>query len=124
MENTQAADMFKKVQSRMAKKPRPVAANDTVGRGSGMDPSTAMSEHIQPQFPKEIHERFNSLEEDLQNDIKEMFTTQIGGTEPCGEMIFDAKTDFETLNESFTTLDAEQQQIFVDLFFNLHIIGT
>ena len=72
--------MFKKVQSRMAKKPRPVAANDTQGRGSGMDPSTAMSEHIQPQFPKEIHERFNSLEEDLQSEIKQTFTTQIGGT--------------------------------------------
>ena len=38
-------------------------------------------------------------------------------------MIFDAETDFETLNEAFTTLNEEQQQIFVNLFFDLYIIG-
>ena len=65
MDNAKATNLFKKVQDNMRKKPKPVAANENAGRGLKGDATSSMQNLIKPNFPKEIHDRFNSLEKEL-----------------------------------------------------------
>ena len=111
----------------MKKKTKPVSTWETVSRGSG-DPLNDMKNNIKPNFTTGIKDTFNSLEDDLQNDIKKVYTHYITQIENCGEVVFGTEwteDDYDRILDDFEGMDSEaEKKKFVDLFYELNILES
>ena len=105
----------------MKKRAKPVSAWETSGRGLKGDPKHLMDKCIQPNFPTNIQNELNSLDAETKQQIKTLFDTTITGIENCGEQVFTAD-EYDTLLNDFEGLDDAQQEKFVSMFFDLHIL--
>ena len=79
-----------------------------------------MSTVIQPNFPTNIQKWLSDCDSETQNEIQELFTLQVPNIPNCGEKIFKAD-DYNDLREVFENLGNDEQDKFVETFFDAGI---
>ena len=81
-----------------------------------------MQNIIKPNYPENIKEILEALDEQMKEDIKALFDYYVPGIEECGEVVFTSDS-FETLNMEFTDIDNKEEKAkFVGLFFECGIL--
>ena len=100
---------------------KPIKQWEKAGRGI-VDPTGIMNTMIKPNYPESIQDMLSDLDEETQNDIKEIFNYFVPSIKDCGEFVFTCEK-FELLNMAFVDINNEDEQAkFVNLFFELNIL--
>ena len=91
----------------MRQNPKPIKAWEKTGRGI-VDPTSVMVTMIKPNYPDNIQDMLNDLDDETQTDIKQIFDYFVPGIDECGELVFTCEK-FELLNMAFVDIDDEEQ---------------
>ena len=118
LQNNRAAGLLRRMKLRRGRVPDPIPKQEQAFRGSS-DPMTVIDRLLQNNFPGEIQDWLDEVDEETRNEMIELFTEEVPNIEKCGEFIYKCEDYYELRGKVEELGTTKEKETFIDLFFDL-----